>query len=773
MRKKKASKPPKRGLPTCVDKSEPQLPRGVLHDTSLIFAQVMELHRLSRFEQAKFLCEKIIALNGGHIDALNYLGTVHLQNGSLREGIRLIGKSLEVNSAQPVAHMNQGNAFKDLGDMEEAFVCYSRAIALKANFPEVYYCRGNAYSVCVRLDEALADYDRAIALRPDYVQAIFNRGNTLKSMGRLDEALASYDRAIALKPDYAEAYYNRGYVLNDLKRIDEALLNCDRVIALMPNFADAHYNRGNALQELGRLDEAVISYDHAVALKPSYFEAFSNRGNALRKLKCLDDALASYQRAIALNPAYASAHNNQGNVLLELNRYEAALESYGKAITIEPDLPYVLGSWLHSKMCCCDWGGIEAAYGRIASALERGERVSTPFFFLPTPSTPDQQLCCAELYAQDKFPSTGKTVWHERNVAHERIKVGYFSSDFRSHAMAYLIAEMIERHDRSKFEIIAFSFSPPTDAPIRRRLEKAFDRFIDVSAETNREIVARARQLEIDIAIDLNGFTLNSRTEIFASRLAPIQVNHLGYPGTMGAEYMDYIIADETVIPPGHREYFSERVAYLPDTYWFNDSTNFVFCCFNNSYKITPDLFDIWMRLLHVVGGSVLWLLEGSAIAAGNLRLEAERRGISVDRLIFAPRMEMTDHLARHRHADLFLDTFYYNAHTTTSDALWAGLPVLTCLGKAFAGRVAASLLNAIDLPEMISYSHAEYESRAIELATKPELLCAIRQKLAVHRSTKPLFDTERFTRHIEAAYTKMYERYQAGLSPDHIIVEA
>lgn len=744
-------------------------------------------HQAGRLDEAKAVYEQILALNDKHRDALNCLAMLHLQGGRFREGILLLDRSLASDPHQPLAHMSRGNALKDLGRLDEALLCYEQALRLKPDFAEAYYNRGAALTGLKRLDAALSDYDHAIALKPNYAQALFNRGNVLRNLGRLDEALVSYDRAIAVKPDFAEAYYNRAYVLNDLKRFDAALADCERSVALMPNFGEAHYNLGNALRELQRLDESLRSYDRAIALKPNHADAFCNRGNALRDLKRLDEALASYDRAIALRSDYAEAYNNRGNVLQALNRYEEAIASYAQAIAINPDVPYINGSWLHSKMQCCDWNDIDAAYIKVIRAVDDGDKATTPFFFLAIPSTPAQQQRCAHTYAKDKYGIVDSQ--RTKRHAHGRIVVGYFSSDFCNHAMAHLIAEMIERHDRSRFEILAFSFSPPSDAPIRRRLEQAFDRFIDVRARSDGEIAALARDMEVDIAIDLNGFTTNSRPGIFALRPAPIQVNHLGYPGTLGTEAMDYIIADQVVIPPAHQTYYTEHVAYLPDTYWFNDSSKpiaagdldrsqaglphdaFVFCCFNNSYKITPDVFDIWMRLLYAVKGSVLWLLEGNAAAVRNLRREADRRRVSPDRLVFAPRMDLANHLARHRLADLFLDTFYYNAHTTASEALWSGLPVLTCLGQTFAGRVAASLLNAVGLPEMVTRTPTEYEALALELATQPERLSGLRQKLAVNKGSRPLFDTARFTGKIEAAYLEMYRRHEAGRSPDTIVV--
>ena len=443
-------------------------------------------------------------------------------------------------------------------------------------------------------------------------------------------------------------------------------------------------------------------------------------------------------------------------------------------------------------MHCCDWKDLDAAWNKVCDAIDLGKHASTPFFLLATPSTTAQQQRCARSGIQHRFPVHSAPLWRGERYTHYRVHIGYFSSDYRDHPVSHLIAQLIESHDRARFEVFGFSFGPSTADVWRQRLEKAFDRFLDVRTRSDREIAALARELEIDVLVDLNGFTKRARTGVFALRPAPVQVNYLGYPGTMGANYMDYLIADATVIPPEHRPYYDEKIVYLPHSFQVNNTTKaiaerpltraelglpdgvLVFCCFNLNYKITPDVFDIWMRLLRAVEGSVLWLSGGSAAATHNLRLEAEQRGVSPARLVFAPRVDsLAEHLARYRQADLFLDTFYYNAHTTTSDALWAGLPVLTCLGNTFASRVAASLLTAIGLPELITHNHADYESLALELATDPERLAALQMKLEANRTTQPLFDTARFTRDIEKAYLMMHERYQAGLAAEHFVVGA
>lgn len=438
-------------------------------------------------------------------------------------------------------------------------------------------------------------------------------------------------------------------------------------------------------------------------------------------------------------------------------------------------------------MHICYWDRIDETFHELLGGIDAGKTVSNPFPVLAMPSSLAQQKRCAEIYIQEKFSAVPAASIVENRYSHNKIRLGYFSADFHNHATAYLMAELFERHDRSRFEVIGFSYGASPNNGMRQRLSAAFDRFLDVRNQSDEDIAALARNLEVDIALDLKGFTGDSRTGIFALRPAPIQVNYLGYPGTMGASYIDYLIADPMLIPVEHRQHYSEKIAYLPNSYQVNDThrriserpftrseaglpdEGFVFCCFNNNHKITPIVFDIWMEILRQLEGSVLWLLEDNADATRNLHKEAKKRGIAPERIVFAQRMDLPEHLARHRLADLFLDTFPYNAHTTASDALWAGLPVLTCLGETFAGRVAASLLNAIGLPDLITPSPVAYKTLALDLAQHPEKLALIRQQLAGNRITHPLFNAALFTRHIEDAFIQMRERHQASLAPDHI----
>jgi protein O-GlcNAc transferase len=684
---------------------------------------------------------------------------------------------------------NQALAFHQVGLLTEAEQRYRWILsAHPEHFGCVHMCGLIEYQ---RGDhaQALRQIDHALKINPQSASAHNNRGVVLAELKRPDEALVSYDKAIALSPDYVDAFCNRGDAFRNLKHFDEALASYDRAVILAPDRVELHNKRANVLTELQRFDEAVASYTQATSLKPDFSEAFNNRGVALARLRRFHEAVESYDHAIALKRDDAEALNHRGQALVELARFDEAIASFDEAFALQPDLDYLRGLRMHAKMHVCDWKGFEDECSALASAVLRGTAASSPFPLIATPATAEVQLACAKRYCTEKYPASTTPLCRGVHHSHDRIRVAYLSADFREHATAHLLAGVFEEHDRSKFETIAVSFGPADDSEMRRRLARSFDRFVDVRAHSDQAIAEHLRELEIDIAVDLKGYTQDCRTDVLAKRPAPIQASYLGYPGTMAAPYIDYLIADRVVIPDGDEAMYSEKIVRLPDNYQANDGrrrisavapdrsaaglpeNGLVFCCFNNSYKITPDVFDVWMRLLRQVDSSVLWLLEGNSSAPHNLRYEAERRGVSGQRLIFAPRMRPDEHLARHQLADLCLDTYYCNAHTTASDALWSGVPLLTCMGQTFASRVAGSLLTAIGLPELITHTLTDYENLGLKLALDRALLTAIRERLSRHRTTHPLFDTARLTQHLEAAYVSMWERAARGEPPQSFAV--
>jgi predicted O-linked N-acetylglucosamine transferase (SPINDLY family) len=611
-------------------------------------------------------------------------------------------------------------------------------------------------------------------------------GAVAAQTGRTDEALPLLERAVAIRPHDATAHVNYGNVLKDLGRLDESLESYQRAVALRPDFAEAYFNLANTLQELRRLPQALDGYQRALHIRPDYAQAYNNRGNALKDLGRLDEALDSFGCALQLLPEFAEIHYNRGNALQDLRRHGEALDSYEQALLRKPDYEWLYGLWLYTRLHLCEWRDLDSQIASLVDRVRQGLRATPPFLTLALVDSPALQRQSAQIWA-DSLARSRPLEYLAKRPRAGKIRLGYFSTDFHAHATAYLIAELIEQHDRGEFEVVAFSFGPDSNDDMRKRLTAAFDRFIDVRLRSDREVAELSRELGIDIALDLKGYTQDARSAIFAHRAAPIQVNYLGYPGTLGVPYIDYLVADATVIPPESRMHYLEKIVYLPHSYQVNDRqrpiadrrfsreelglprNDFVFCCFNNAFKITPEAFGIWMRLLQEVPGSVLWLLQDNPIAASNLRREAELRGVEAQRLVFAPRLPLPQHLARHRAADLFLDTLPYNAHTTASDALWAGLPVLTRLGESFVARVAGSLLNAIGLPELITRSAKEYEALALELATRPARLAELRARLERNRLTQPLFDTPVYARHLEEAYRRMHERYQADMSPQSI----
>lgn len=684
--------------------------------------------------------------------------------------------------------INQIVAAFSQGRYDDTIVLIEPLLAIIPDQPALHNIAGAAYAGAGRPAEAVLRYDRAIALQPGFADAHSNRGVALRDQDRLDEALHSFDQAIRHQPDFADAHNNRGIVLKDLGRADEALASYDQAIRFKPIFPSAHYNRGNVLQDLRKLDAALACFDQAIAQKPDYAEAHVNRGNALHELGRLSEAVASFDRAIALQPAMATAYGNRGNALHELKRLDGALADYRTAITIDPDQAEILGRLVFLKAHMCDWS--EEGRPIDIAALGVDTAAVTPFNLLALDDDPARNLRRSENWAAGKYPPR-TPVPARPGERPERLRIGYYSADFQSHATMWLMGSLLEAHDRERFEIHAFSYGPDSSDMMRQRVIDTADAFHNVRDLGDAAVAALSREHGIDVAVDLKGYTQDCRLGIFAYGAAPLQMSYLGYPGSIGADFIDYAIADPMVIPADKRTFYSEKILALPHSYQVNDDqrpiaaqvpsradlglpeTGFVFCCFNNSFKISFDAFAIWMRLLDRVEDSVLWLLRDNDWAKDNLRAAARRHGIDPDRLVFADRMAMPDHLARHAHADLFLDTFAYNAHTTASDALWTGVPIVTKLGQGFAGRVGASLLRAIGLPDLITNSHEAYERVALDLARDGGRLAALKAELAAKRLTSPLFDTHRFARDLERGYDLAFDRLAAGLAPDHIDVPA
>jgi len=641
------------------------------------------------------------------------------------------------------------------------------------------------------LAEAARLYGEVLRLNPNQFEALYALGVVYYQSARHADAERLLAEAIKLNPRAAEAHYFRGRALQRLNRNEDAIGAFDQSLALKPGFVDALMARGVARMSLNRYEEGLEDFDAIISAEPQNAGAWNNRGCVLQGMNKNEEALASFEKASSLKPDFLEALISGGSVLAGLKRFEEAAKNYEKALSLNPDLPYVLGNLVLYRLQCCDWRHLERDRARIASDVKAGKPVIQPFLNVTLSSSMADQLQCARSSIAYQWPKQSRALWRGESYEHDKIRVAYISADFRDHAVARLVAGLFEHHDRLRFETTGVSLVPDDGSVMRKRLRGAFDHFIDADRQSDEQVATLMRRMDIDIAVDLMGFTSGCRPGILGFRPAPVHVNFLGYPGTMGAPYVDYIVADRIVIPEEHRAYYTEKIVTLPDAYQCNDRRReiadavpsraglglpedaFVFCCFNNSNKLTPEIFDIWMRLLQQVDGSVLWLLDDNPAASRNLRREAAARGIGESRLVFAQRLKPANHLARHRAADIFLDTLPYGAHTTASDALWAGLPVLTSRGSTFAGRVGASLLLAVDLPELVTDSLASYEALALKLARDRNALDVLRKKLARNRETCALFDTARFTRHFEAALTTMRERQRAGKAPAHFGIDA
>jgi len=606
-----------------------------------------------------------------------------------------------------------------------------------------------------------------------------------------ESAIDFIKKAISINPNNSASYYNRGLALIELGKPAKAIDDFQRAIALNPMYAEAYNGQGNALLDLNQTTKAIDSFREALRLNPDYADAWNNLGNALSASKNISEAIECYKKATVKQPDFVDALINLASACSEANEIQDSLIYFRAALQVDAEHKYLFGDYLHVKFKSAEWSEFHVDAARLKALIDRSLPSVKPFVALGLLDDPLLHKRVAELYVQARFPHSDTLGAIPARKPGGKIRIGYYSADFRNHATAYLIAEMLEQHDKDAFDIYAFNLTPgPLDA-MGSRLFAAVKQVVDLAGLNDRSAAQLSREMGIDIAVDLKGHTEDSRTGVFAHRCAPLQVSYLGFPGTLGATYYDYVLADSNVIPLDQYPHYTERVVYLPHCYQVNDSTRriadrafsrveldlpgkgFVFCCFNNTYKILPQTFDSWMRILHAVPGSVLWLLDHNFVATRNLQKEAQARGINPQRLIFAPRMPLADHLARHRAADLFIDTLPYNAHTTASDALWAGLPVLTCMGKSFAARVAGSLLLTVGLPELITHTQAEFESKAIEYAKDPVALQKMKLKLLENLPTSPLFNAQLFTRHIEQAYRLMHVRQQSGLPPEHFAVKA
>jgi len=717
--------------------------------------QAAMLRRAGRIPEAIELCRQALSDNPENPDAAVFLGSLQMESGHFRGAEQSFAMALGLAPASIAAATGLAAALQSLSRRDEAISVLDSLLLLHPAHALSWQNRGNLLLQSGRHAEAVESYGRAVSLDSRLVEAWHNRGVARAAAGDLAAAVADFSRAITLRPEHISALTERGFLLNRIERYADALADFDRVLLLRRDQVAAWLGRGIALARLNHDDEALVSFSEALRLDPY-------------------NPLTLYNRAALLSAA---------------KRFEEAVADLEHLVSRAPDFPLARGLLLDAKLHLCDWTGLDAQIAHITAALHRRQRVIHPFVHLAISDSPMEQLTCTRLQVSETCPTAAAALYRGERYHHDKIRGAYISGDFYEHAVPFLIAGVLEHHDRNRLETYGISLGSGDGSEMRRRLEHAFTRFIDLRGRPTFEIAKLLRELEIDIAVDLSGHTRGARPGILAHRPAPVQVNYLGYPGTLGAEYIDYVIADPVVIPPEHRQFYTEHIVWLPDTYQANDSARriateqserseaglpdsaFVFCCFNGNHKILPETFARWMRILRLTENAVLWLLENNERASANLRASAQSRGISPERLVFARQERPDPHLARVGLADLVLDTSPYGAHTTASDALRMGVPVLTLRGESFAGRVAASLLSTIGVPELITTSISEYESLACELARNPALLHGIKSKIIRNRNTEPLFDTPRITRNLEAAYFAMWQRHQRGAPPADLAV--
>lgn len=715
--------------------------------------------------------------------------------------------------------LKRGNRYLDEGRHQEAAICYRQEIARSPSSVLAYVNLGFVLREMGQLNEASQQLEQALKLDSEQVDALFLLGLKMQADGNLDGALEyllrchdkhpTYEHAVAplcnilmTRKEFARAqsvaqralrlastatasvHCALGSALAGQDRPGEALKCYQDALRLAPSDAHAWHQQGVAFHSLQRLGEARSSLEHAVNLDPDSASVHTDLGLVLFAMRQTEQALMHLNRALEIAPKFVLALGNRGVALSALGRYPEAVLTYEKLLAIAPDYPLALGNLLWNRLRTCNWQDYEESVTQIRDAVSEHKYVMDPWTLLMVCDSAPLQLQCSRLFASKRYPAASKPMASKRIGKRGKIRVAYLSADFHNHATSYLMAEMFEKHDDRRFSTYAFSFGPKTSDEMRHRLVRSFEQFLDVGDKSNEEIARLLCDLDIDIAVDLKGYTQDARPGILAHRAAPIQVSYLGFPGTMGADYIDYLLADPLVVPPSEHNSYSEKIAYLPGSYQVNDSKRrvaqatptraqvglpehgFVFCCFNNNFKITPAVFDIWMDLLRNVKDSTLWLLGDNPGVVENLRSEAFKRAVLPDRLVFAPRIPIELHMARQRLADLLLDTLPCNAHTTASDALWVGLPVLSCVGTCFAGRVGASLLSAVGLSDLAVPDLAAYRAKALWLASHPAELQGIRSRLVEQRQNLSLFDGRQFTVQLEAAYEHMVQRAQDGLAP-------
>jgi predicted O-linked N-acetylglucosamine transferase (SPINDLY family) len=724
------------------------------------------------------------------IDKLINKANKELENSNYDCAEILLKQALKKNPINTKTNELLAYVYANTEKKEEAFKHLS--IACKdANCTATALYYYSIYQINLELySEAIQSIHESIKkVGGEYIEALVNLGFIYSKIGKKEIALLNYQKAVSLNPNQSELHFNVGRELQDLERYDESLRAYDNAINLNNNYSEALLNQGIVLKKIKQLDKAIDSIQKAVELNPLLPEAQSSLGHTLVELKRHEEALVCFDRAISAQPNYAEAWSNKGHTLVELKRHEEALVCFRKTKEIKPEYPYMNGYIVHTKMQMCLWDEYCQDKKNITEGIKSELREITPFAYLAITEDPEKLKKSSEIFFNDKYQIEQNLIKKVLNNKKEKIRIGYYSADFRDHPVSFLTAELFENHDKNIFEIYAFSYGQDDKGDYRKRIENAFDKFIDVQFMDGKKISQLSRTLEIDIAVDLGGYTANSKMEIFSYRAAPIQVSYLGFLGTLSHDQIDYLISDKIIIPEELKKYYKEKIVYLP-SYQVNDRKKevpsnfflrqelgisddaFVFCNFNNNFKITPKIFSLWMEILKETENSILYLYADTPSVIINLQNEVVKRGIETNRIIFGGKLIQKEYLGRYLVCDLFLDTFPYNGGATTSDALWAGLPVITLQGRSFASRYGSSLLTAIGHPELITKNLQEYKNLAIRLAKNKNEIKKIQISLKEKILSSELFNSILFTKNLEKAYKHMYKNYYSGLSPIDIYIQ-
>jgi protein O-GlcNAc transferase len=799
-----------------------------------ILQKGFNLHRQGDLKQAEQHYRQILDIAPMNADALHLLGVLSNQKQENSTAIELITRAIQIFPRQSIYHNNLGNALRDSGRYQEALDCYQKALQLKPDLVETLINIGIIYHQLANFQKAISTYRKAIALKPASAEAHYNLGNTFKEQRSLDEAISCYQQAAALnpllieasynlaavlqkkgciesaiaclkkcigvRPDWAEAHCNLGHLYVQQVSFDDAICHYQEAIRLKTELDEAHNNLGNVFKDQGRFSEAIACYQRALRIRPGNAEVHSNLGVTYAAADRMTEAIGCFQEATRLNPRFAEAHKFMGLVLAEQGRRDQSIDCFKKAIDINPNFAEAHSYLIHQLQYTCNWRQLKIYSKKLdnlccKTGQDKTRMVEPPFIGMT-------RHCDSRQHLQNSRAWSRKIVYHFQKIHQvfafdtrrhktQRLTIGYLSGDFHDHATAHLMQGVFGLHDREKFQIHCYSYGPEDHSHYRQQILAQCDQFVDIRDLPTIDAATRIYADRVDILVDLKGHTQGARLGIPACRPAPVQVHYLGYPGTTGADFIDYFVTDKIVTPSEHAPFYSEKLIFLPHSYQVNDhcqkiaariptkheqglpERGWVFSSFNLPYKIDPLMFDCWMRILDQIPDSVLWLFDGGETATRNLKREACSRGVDPRRLVFAEKLPKAEHLARLQLADLALDTRIVNGHTTTSDSLWAGVPVITLLGDHFASRVSASLLSAVGLSELIVDHLDAYERLAVWLVTHPVELQQIKTKLAENRLTEPLFDTHTFVGHLETAYQKMWRIFSAGEAPRQFEVVA